>query len=120
MASCASWSRLCPARGCICARPPRKKWQPCVQAVRRADLVRAALDEEERSRIDFEDGHMLVLVDTPTVEAQQGRGFVYSTLPFGIILTEENIITVCLKESALARAFSESPVKNFPPKRKTA
>ena len=40
------------------------------------DLLRAALDEEERSRIDFEDGHMLVLVDTPTVEMQQGRGFV--------------------------------------------
>ncbi|MFQ8833973.1 MAG: magnesium transporter CorA family protein, partial [Ruthenibacterium lactatiformans] len=32
--------------------------------------------------------------------------------------TEENIITVCLKESALARAFSESPVKNFSTKKK--
>ena len=84
------------------------------------DLLRAALDEEERSRIDFEDGHMLVLVDTPTVEMQQGRGFVYSTLPFGVILTEENLVTVCLKESALAGAFSESPIKIFPPKRKTA
>lgn len=82
------------------------------------DLLRAALDEEERSRIDFEDGHMLVLVDTPTVEAQQGRGFVYSTIPFGIILTEQNIVTVCVKENALTRAFSESPVKNFSTKKK--
>ena len=82
------------------------------------DLLRAALDEEERSRIDFEDGHMLVLVDTPTVEMQQGRGFVYSTLPFGVILTEENLVTVCLKESALAGAFSESPIKNFSTKKK--
>lgn len=82
------------------------------------DLLRAALDEEERSRIDFEDGHMLVLVDTPTVEAQQGRGFVYSTIPFGIILTEHNLVTVCLKECALTRAFSESPVKNFSTKKK--
>lgn len=81
-------------------------------------LLRAALDEEERSRIDFEDGHMLILVDTPTVEAQQGRGFVYSTLPFGIVLTRDVIVTVCLKESALARAFSESPVKNFSTKKK--
>lgn len=82
------------------------------------DLLRAALDEEERSRLDFEDGHTLILVDTPTVEMQQGRGFVYSTLPFGIILTEHNIVTICLKESALARAFSESPVKNFSTKKK--
>lgn len=81
-------------------------------------LLHAALDEEERSRIDFEDGHMLILVDTPTVETQAGRGFVYSTLPFGIIVTEQNIITVSLKETALARAFSESPVKNFSTKKK--
>ena len=80
-------------------------------------LLRAALDEEERSRIDFEDGHTLILVDTPTVEVQQGRGFEYSTLPFGIILTEHNIVTVCLKESALSRAFSDSPVKNFSTKK---
>lgn len=83
-----------------------------------AGLLRAALDEEERSRIEFEDGHMLVLVDTPTVEAQSNRGFVYSTIPFGIILTESNLITVCLKESALARAFTDSPVKNFSTKKK--
>lgn len=81
-------------------------------------LLRAALDEEERSHIDFEDNHMLVLVDTPTVDAQPGRGFVYTTLPFGIILTENNLITVSLKETALARAFSESPVKNFSTKKR--
>lgn len=80
-------------------------------------LLRAALDEEERSRIDFEDGHMMVLVDTPTVEVRTGRGFVYSTLPFGIIITESCIVTVCLKESALARAFSDSPIKNFSTKK---
>ncbi|MEG2930270.1 MAG: magnesium transporter CorA family protein [Ruthenibacterium sp.] len=83
-----------------------------------ADMLRAALDEEERSRIDFEDGNTLVLVDTPTVEVQQGRGFVYSTLPFGIILTANNLVTICLKENALTRAFSESPVKNFSTKKK--
>ena len=90
----------------LCAPTEEEVATVCAKLCVEPDLVRAALDEEERSRIDFEDGHMLVLVDTPTVEAQQGRGFVYSTLPFGIILTEENIITVCLKESALARAFS--------------
>ena len=81
------------------------------------DLLRAALDEEERSRIDFEDGHMLIIVDTPTVEMQSGRGYTYTTIPFGIILTENNIVTVCLKESALARAFSETPVRNFSTKK---
>ena len=36
---------------------------------------------------------MLILVDTPTVEVRPGRGFVYTTLPYGIILTEANIVT---------------------------
>lgn len=74
------------------------------------DLVRAPLDEEERSRIEVEDGHTLILVDTPVVQTE-GRSFVYSTLPFGIIITEENVVTVSLQETALARAFMEGLVK---------
>ncbi len=83
-----------------------------------ATLLHAALDEEERSRIDFEDGHMLILVDTPTVETGKGQAFVYSTLPFGIILTENNIITVCLKENALSNSFINNIVKYFSTKKK--
>lgn len=97
----------------LCAPTEEEVATVCAKLCVEPDLVRAALDEEERSRIDFEDGHMLVLVDTPTVEAQQGRGFVYSTLPFGIILTEENIITVCLKESALGAGLQRKPGEEF-------
>ncbi|HIW54141.1 MAG TPA: magnesium transporter CorA family protein [Candidatus Ruthenibacterium merdigallinarum] len=80
--------------------------------------IRAALDEEERSRIEQEDDYLLVLVDTPSVEVQAQRGFVYTTLPFGIILTQDNIVTVCLRESALAQAMTESPMKSFSTKKK--
>ena len=51
------------------------------------------------------------------MEVRPGRGFVYTTLPYGIILTGANIVTVCLKETALTRAFSDSPVKNFSTKK---
>ena len=81
------------------------------------DFLMAALDEEERSRLDIEDGNTLVLVDTPTVETQ-GPNFVYNTLPFGIILTEDNIVTVCLKEVALPRAFTEGLVKGLNTRKK--
>ena len=33
-----------------------------------ADFLRASLDEEERSRIETEDGQTLILVDTPVIE----------------------------------------------------
>ena len=81
------------------------------------DFVRAALDEEERSRLEVEDGVTLILVDTPTVEAE-GRSFVYSTIPFGIVLTPDNILTVCLKETALPRAFSVGLVKGVSTKKR--
>ena len=102
----------------LCAPTEEEIRTVCDQLQVDVDLVRAALDEEERSRIDSEDENMLILVDTPTVEVQPGRGFVYTTLPYGIVLTKDNIITVCLKESALSRAFSDGLAKRFSTKKK--
>ena len=65
-------------------------------------FLRAALDEEETSRIDSEDGCTLIIVDTPAME-QDETGVVYSTLPMGIIVTSKHIITVCLKETSVVR-----------------
>ena len=65
-------------------------------------FLRAALDEEETSRIDKEDGSTLIIVDTPAME-QDETGVVYSTLPMGIIVTDRHIITVCLKETSVVR-----------------
>ena len=82
-----------------------------------ADLIRAALDEEERARLEFEDGQVLLVVDTPIVELE-GDGYVYTTLPLGIIMTEENIITVCLKEVPLLHHFTAGRVRSFSTKKK--
>ena len=101
----------------LCAPEEGEINKVCAATGADASLVRAALDEEERSRIDTEDDSTLILVDTPMVEVQ-GRSFVYSTLPFGIVLTKEHIITVCLKESALARAFTEHAVKSYSTKKR--
>ena len=74
--------QICPGTWVdLCAPTEEEIAAVCTQLHIDADLVRAALDEEERSRIDSEDGHMLILVDTPTVEVRPGRGFVYTTLP---------------------------------------
>ncbi len=81
------------------------------------DALKAALDEEERSRLETEDGYVLVLVDTPIVEAQ-GKSFIYSTLPFGVILTEDYIVTVGLKETMLIKGFTEGLVRNFTTKKR--
>ena len=61
------------------------------------DFIRAALDEEERSRIEVEDHCMLVLTNMPVMRGPDN----YDTLPLGMILTPENLITVSLEETAI-------------------
>ncbi len=50
-----------------------------------SDDLRAALDEEETSRITKEDDYSMVLVDVPTIEDKNGKNR-FSTIPMGIIL----------------------------------
>ena len=51
-----------------------------------------AVDEEERSRIEVEDNHTLVLIDIPIDESSSSSAH-YSTIPLGIILMDECIVT---------------------------
>lgn len=81
-------------------------------------FLRAALDEEETSRIDREEGQTLIIIDVPAVE--RGEAVVYSTLPLGIIVTEKHIITVCLKESSIIKDFQDGMVKNAETQKRTS
>ncbi|MEG0585486.1 MAG: magnesium transporter CorA family protein, partial [Christensenellaceae bacterium] len=68
------------------------------------EFLRAALDEEETVRIDTEDDQTLVLVDIPVVRPEL-TSFLYSTLPMGVIITAQNIVTVCLEETSIIEDF---------------
>lgn len=84
----------------------------CARAGVDAEMIRPALDEEERSRIETDNGQTLILVDIPVVE-NEGSSNVYSTIPLGIILTKELILTVCLKESPILNDFINKRIKSF-------
>ena len=81
-------------------------------------FLRAALDEEETSRIDTEDGQTLIIIDVPAVEKEDA--VVYSTIPLGIIVTQKHIITVSLKESAIIKDFQDGLVKNAETQKRTS
>ena len=53
--------------------------------------VQAALDPEESSRIELQDGYTLILVDIPATEVRHKK-HVYTTIPLGIILTPDVIV----------------------------
>lgn len=84
----------------------------CDTACVDSELVRPALDEEERARIENDNGQTLILVDIPVVE-NAGSGNIFSTIPLGIILTKEYILTVCLKESPILNDFISKRIKSF-------
>ena len=72
----------------------------------------AALDEEESARIEHDGDQTLIIVDIPYVESE-GSGYIYSTIPMGIVLVDEIIITVCTRETPIIADFTEERVRNF-------
>jgi magnesium transporter len=76
------------------------------------EYLRAALDDEERARIDHDNNQFLILVDVPVID-KDGNSNLYSTIPLGIILLKETIVTVCLKESTIIKDFEKKRVKAF-------
>ena len=76
------------------------------------DLLKAPLDDEETSRIDIEENCLLVVVDIPFTEMED-NSLTYDTYPLGIIHTDRQIITVCLKNSRVLTDFINGRVKSF-------
>ncbi|MDY3617548.1 magnesium transporter CorA family protein [Agathobaculum sp.] len=77
------------------------------------EFVRAALDPEESSRVDIEEDQILMIVDVPMVEknsVEDGQQM-FSTLPMGIVVAENAVITVCLEDTVILRSIAEGAVK---------
>lgn len=83
-------------------------------------FIKAALDEEETSHIDIESDQKLIIVDVPIVSKEQEEKYIlYSTIPIAIILTKENVITVCSRENPVTADFTSGLVRNVYPNLKT-
>lgn len=76
------------------------------------DVLRAALDADERSRIDADEGYSMVLVNIPTVEEQSDKEL-YSTIPVSILIVHEAIITVCSEPTPILQSFVQGQVRGF-------
>lgn len=97
------------------------------------DFIRSALDEEETSRIESEDGQTLIVLDYPIAEKTEAEPrsksgkknkshddtISYYTMPMSIILTDRNVITVSLKQNAIIDDFTNNVIKNIKTQFKT-
>jgi CorA-like Mg2+ transporter protein. len=77
----------------------------------RIDYLRAALDEEEASRIETGENGTMMLIGVPLAQ-QRDNMVTYTVVPMSIILNGHYIITVCVKPNTIISDFSEGLIKN--------
>lgn len=76
------------------------------------DDVLAAIDPEEKARIQTEDDYTLIVVDIPAREERHHEQ-AYNTIPLGIILTEDNVVTVCSEETSVLSSFHKARIRDL-------
>ena len=79
-----------------------------------AGFINAALDPEETSRVELEDDQALLIVDIPVEEESDSitRDVqMYATLPMGIVVAEDVVITVCLEDTSVTRDIASGKVR---------
>ena len=73
------------------------------------DFLAAALDEEEKSRIEIEDDQILILIDIPFLRSNKD----YDTMPLGIVITDNYLVTICLQPNAVTAEFTGNNARLF-------
>ncbi len=83
------------------------------------DFLTDPLDIDERARYEKDEDTLLVLISSPILNEDGKEGdAIYITIPIGIIINEDKIITICSHENPILDRFMEDKVKNFDPKDK--
>lgn len=79
------------------------------------DVLKTALDMEERSHVEIEDNYVFVVINIPVLRGTDS----YDTVPLGIFLTPDFFITVCLEETEVLYPFINNVVSTFYTYKKT-
>lgn len=74
------------------------------------DVITDVLDQDERPRIEFDDGWTLIIMRIP-VEAKN-NGVPFHTVPLGIFITNDFTLTLCLQQNEVLPFGQPSPFKD--------
>lgn len=66
------------------------------------DYISYPLDVDERSRVERENGELLIVLRVPLFNGTTAD-IPYSTIPLGIILTDKYLVTVCKTENSIVQ-----------------
>ncbi len=70
------------------------------------------LDINERSRIEIDDNLLFILLRIPVENKEENNRIPFITIPVGIIVKENWLITICMKENKIIEDFMTNAVKN--------
>lgn len=80
------------------------------------DFLLDSLDMDERSRYEREEEIRFILINTPVLnEAEEENDAIYITLPIGIVLTLDHVITITSQDNPVLQLFLDGKIKNFDP-----
>jgi magnesium transporter len=79
------------------------------------DVLKSSLDVDERSRIEHDGNHFMVIVNLPLLD-DEGQ---FDTLPCSMVFTPKNFVTLCSRENRIIGAFSKSTAATFDTKDRT-
>lgn len=82
------------------------------------DFLTDSIDLEERSRHEYEDNVKLLVLNTPVLNEENllpDNNALYITIPIGVILMEDKILTISPFENPVIDSFLNNRVKNFDP-----
>lgn len=82
-------------------------------------FVKSSLDEEESSRIEREADQTLIIVDTPVSSVDDDKTRLFYTLPIGIILTDDYVFTISLKDVRIINEAVSGSIRDLRPNFKT-
>jgi magnesium transporter len=80
------------------------------------DFLTDPLDIDERPRYERDDERRLIILSTPILNPfEEDIDAIFITIPLGIIITIEHIITITSHENPVLSLFLDKKVKNFDP-----
>ncbi|MBQ7304311.1 MAG: magnesium transporter CorA family protein, partial [Alphaproteobacteria bacterium] len=74
-----------------------------------SDMVKNALDLDERSRVEFEDSALSLIVNLPLLD-DEGK---FDTLPCDMFFTKRNFVTICSRDNRILSSFNKNTAKTF-------
>lgn len=80
-----------------------------------SDILHNALDADERSRVEFDEGMLSAIVNLPLLD-EEG---IFDTLPCGLVFTGHNFLTICSRDNRILSSFNKNTAKTFDTRNRT-